>query len=73
MRQIKTVMDDGGVLKLNDVKYIQKLRKILISLGTLHKKGFFYMSDGDSNIMKVRKCALTVMREMRYAGNISKL
>lgn len=35
MRQIKIYMDDDGVRTMNDVKYIQDLRKNLISLGKI--------------------------------------
>ncbi|CAJ2662759.1 unnamed protein product [Trifolium pratense] len=71
--QIKIAMDDGGVRTLTDVRYIPELRKNLISLGTLQAHGYSYKSDGDRDILKVSKGALTVMRAKRTAGNIYKL
>jgi transposase InsO family protein len=71
--QVKIAMDDGGVRTLTDVRYIPELRKNLISLGTLQANGYSYRSDGDRDILKVSKGALTVMRAKRTAGNIYKL
>lgn len=72
MRQIKIVMDDSGVRTLNNVTYILKLRKNLISIGILHANNFFYKFDRDKYIMKVNKGALTVMRARNTCGNIYK-
>lgn len=58
---------------LSDVSYIPELRKSLIFLGTLLENGFFYRYDGDTDIMKVDKVELTMMRSRRTACNINKL
>lgn len=73
MGHIKIVMDEGGVRTMNNVKYIPELGKNLISLGTLHEYGFSYRFDGDRDIMKSNKGALTIMRAKRSGGNIYKL
>lgn len=73
MTQIKISMDDGGMWTLNEVRYITKLRKNLISLGTLQENGFSYRSEGDRGNMKVSKSALIMMRGNRVACNIYKL
>lgn len=57
---------------LDEVRYIPKLRKNLISLGTLQKNGFYYKFDGDTNIMKLSKGELIEMRAMMNTCNIHK-
>jgi hypothetical protein len=69
---VKIAMDDSGVQTLNDVRYIPELRKNLISLVTLQANGYSYSSDGDMDILKVSKGALTVMKAKSTAGNIYK-
>lgn len=54
---------------LNDIRFILKLKKNLISPVTLLTNGFSQKSDGDNDIIKVRKSALIMMR----ACNIYKL
>lgn len=66
-------MNDCGVQIMKDVSYIPKLRKNLISVGTLHANGFFYKSDGHMDIMKVGNEALIVMKVWRNACKIYKL
>ena len=58
---------------LNDARYIQELRKNLISLGILLVNGFSYNSDEDRDIMMVKKDALTMLRSKRTTSNINKL
>ena len=54
---------DGSTRVLTDVRYIPKLEKILISLGTLETKGFtIIMKNG---ILKVVSGALVVMKGIR--------
>ena len=68
---IKIRMHDGVVWTLCDVIYIPELKKNLISLDTLHAKGF-----GDKNgkdCIRVSKGALIVMKGIRSARNIHKL
>ena len=66
---------DGSTRVLTDVRYIPKLEKNLISLGTLESKGFtIIMQNG---ILKVVSRALVVMKGIRrnnlylYQGNTS--
>lgn len=66
-------MDDGGMRTLIDVRDILKKRKNLIFLGTLQADGFSYNSDGDKDIMKLKKGSLSLMRARRTIGNIYKL
>lgn len=68
IRQIKIVMDKGGMRTLNYFRYIIKLRKNLISLGTLHVNGFSYKFNGNREIMTIRKNTLTIMRAKRIVG-----
>ena len=55
MRQVQIAMDDGGVRMLCDVRHIPKLRKNLISLGTLQTNGFSYKTYRDRDTLKVCK------------------
>ena len=68
---IKIKMFDGVVRMLCDVRHIPDLRKNLISLGTLNYNGFSYKST--SGVMKVNKCAMTVMKRQKLIENIYKL
>ena len=55
--------NDGSTKVLTDVRYIPKLEKNLISLGTLESKGFtIFMQNG---ILKVFSRALVVMKGIR--------
>lgn len=58
---------------MNEIIYIPKLRKNLIFIGTLLTNGFSYRSDGDRDIMKVSKGALTVMGAKKTTSNMYKL
>ncbi|CAA0834067.1 Probable prolyl 4-hydroxylase 11 [Striga hermonthica] len=68
---VKIKMYDGTVRTLCDVRH--KLKKNLISLGTLHKNGFIPKADEDRETIKIVKGALTVIKERITAGNIYKL
>lgn len=57
---VKIKMHDGVVRKLENVRYIPKLRKNLISLGTLDKAGYRYSSK--EGRLKVIKGSLVVMK-----------
>lgn len=72
-RQIKIAKDDGCMRTLTDVKYIPKLRNNLISLSTLQESGLSYRSEGDRDILKVDKGALTLIRAKKTTSNIYKL
>ena len=54
---------DGSTRVLTDVRYIQKLEKNLISLGTLESKGFTIILQ--NGILKVVSGALVVMKGIR--------
>ena len=71
IRNIKIKMFDGVVRTLCDVRHVLDLRKNLISLGTLDCNGFSYKST--SEVMKVSKGAMTMMKWQKVAGNIYKL
>lgn len=58
--------------KLNDVKDISEFRKNLISLYIVLENSFSYKSNGDMDIVKASKGALTVMRTKKIACNIYK-
>lgn len=70
MGYIEITIDDRGALTFNDVRYIQKMRHKLISLGTLQANGFSYKSDGYRDILKVSKGELTMMRTNRIIQTI---
>lgn len=73
MGKIKIALDDEFLYTLSGVRYVPELRKNLISLGTLQANGYLFRSDGDKDIIRVNKGAITVMREGRTASNIYKL
>ena len=73
MGQVKIALDDGGVRTLSQVRYVPEVKKNLISLGTLQANGCSFKSNGNSDILRVSKGAMTVMRAKRTAGNIYKL
>ena len=66
---------DGSTRVLTDVRYIPKLEKNLISLGTLESKGFTIILQ--NGILKVVSGALVVMKGIRrnnlylYQGSIA--
>ncbi|KAL6205148.1 hypothetical protein ACLB2K_022411 [Fragaria x ananassa] len=64
-------MHDGVVRKLENVRYIPKLRKNLISLGTLDKAGYRYSSK--EGRLKVIKGSLIVMMGDIQPNNVYKL
>ena len=68
---IKIKMSDGVVRTVCDVRHVPDLRNNLISLGTLDCNGFSYKST--SEVMKVSKGAMTMMKWQKLAGNIYKL
>ncbi|CAA0835646.1 Uncharacterized mitochondrial protein AtMg00810 [Striga hermonthica] len=70
---VKIKMYDGTVRTLCDVRHIPKLKKNLISLGTLHRNGFIPKADEDRETIKIVNGALTVMKGRIAAGNIYKL
>ena len=57
---VKIRMHDGIVRVLDKVRHVPKLKKNLISLGTLDKAGYKYCSEG--GILKVIKGLLVMMR-----------
>lgn len=71
--KIKISLDDGGVRILSEVRYVLELRKNLISMGTLQENGYSLWSNGDRDIMRVRKGAMIVIMTRRNAGNVYKL
>ena len=66
-------MYDGTVRTLCDVRHILELKKILISLDTLHKNDFIPKADEDRETIRIVKGALTVMKGKITTGNIYKL
>jgi len=66
-------MYDGTVRTLCDVRHILELKKILISLDTLHKNDFIPKADEDRETIRIVKGCLTVMKEKITTGNIYKL
>ena len=60
-------MFDGVVRKLQGVRYVPKLKKNLISLGTLDAEGCNYMGQGGA--LKVSRGALVIMKAIRQ-GNL---
>lgn len=55
------------------MSYISKLRKNLISIGSLQENGFSYKFGIFRDILKVRTGVFSLMREIRTVGNICKL
>ncbi|XP_040372400.1 uncharacterized protein LOC112194950 [Rosa chinensis] len=68
---VKIRMHDGVVRTLENVRYIPKLRKNLISLGTLDKAGYRYRSEEER--LKVLKGSLVVMKGDIQPNNLYKL
>ncbi|KAL6210823.1 hypothetical protein ACLB2K_016055 [Fragaria x ananassa] len=68
---VKIKMHDGVVRKLENVRYIPKLRKNLISLGTLDKAGYRYSSK--EGRLKVIKGSLVMMKADIQPNNVYKL
>ena len=68
---IKIKMFDGVVTTLCDVRHIPELRKNLILLGALDSNKFCYKSE--SEVMKVSRGVMTVMKGKKIAGNIYRL
>ncbi|KAK3034871.1 hypothetical protein RJ639_033234 [Escallonia herrerae] len=60
---IQIRMHDGIVRTLTDVKHIPKLRKNLISLGTIDSNGCSYQATG--GVMRIMKGALVVMKGLK--------
>lgn len=57
---VRVRMFDGIVRTLTDVRHIPEMKKNLISLSTLNRKGLQYSAEG--GVLKVSSGALTVMR-----------
>ena len=57
---IRIKMFDGVVKTLCDVRHVPKVKKNLISLGTLDSNGYGYKSEG--GVMKVSKGVMVVMK-----------
>ncbi len=64
-------MFDGVVRTLEEVRYIQDMRKNLISLETLDSKDYSYKSE--NGIMKVSNGAMDVMKGQKISRNVYKL
>ena len=60
-------MFDGVVRKLQGVRYVPRLKKNLIFLGTLDAEGYSYMGQGKT--LKVSCGALVIMKAIRQ-GNL---
>ncbi|KAE8655753.1 Retrovirus-related Pol polyprotein from transposon TNT 1-94 [Hibiscus syriacus] len=71
--EVKIKMYNGYVRTLSGVRHIPYLKKNLISLGTLHKNCFIPKANEDREIIRIVKCALTVMKDKMTVGNIYKL
>ena len=71
MGNIRVKIFDGVIRTLCDVRLGPKLRKNLISLGTLEGSGFNYKYI--NGVMKVSKGVLTGMKGQKLARNIYKL
>ena len=65
---IRIKMFDRIVRTLGDVKHIPNLKMNLISLSTLDSKGYKYT--GEDGALKVRKCALIVMKGQKRTINL---
>ena len=59
-------MHDGIIRTLTDVKHVPKLKKILISLGTLDSNGCTYKVRG--KVLRISKGALVMMRGNKING-----
>ena len=65
---IRIKMFDRIVRTLGNVKHIPNLKMNLISLSTLDSKGYKYT--GEDGALKVRKCALIVMKGQKRTINL---
>ena len=68
---IRMKVFDGVVRMLCDVKHVPELTKNLILLGALDSNKFCYKSE--SEVMKVSRGVMTVMKGKKIAGNIYRL
>ena len=68
---IKIKMFDNVVRTLGEVRQVPKVKKNLISLGTLDSSGYCYKSE--NGLMKVSKRAMVVTKGQKVEGNIYKL
>jgi hypothetical protein len=68
---IRIKMFDGVVRTLCDVRHIPEVENNMISLGTLDSNDYGYKSE--SEVMKVTKGAMVVMKEQKSSKNIYKL
>ena len=59
-------MHDGIIRTLTDVKHVPKLKKILISLGTLDSNRWTYKVRG--KVLRISKDALVVMKGKKING-----
>jgi hypothetical protein len=54
MGDIKIKTEEGDELVLQDVRYVSRARRNLISLGELHGNGYVYRVDRDRGIVRIR-------------------
>ena len=73
MGDIKIKTQDGDELVLQDVRYVPRARRNLISLGELHGKGYVYRVDRDKLTMRVKKNKELVMKGRRTRNNLYKV
>ena len=63
---IRIKMYDGFIRTLTDVRHVPKLKKNLISLGTLDSNGCTYKAEG--GVLRISKGALVVMKGKKING-----
>ena len=63
---IRIKMYDGFIRTLIDVRHVPKLKKNLISLGTLDSNGCTYKAEG--GVLRISKGALVVMKGKKING-----
>jgi hypothetical protein len=73
MRDIKIKTKGGDELVLQDVRYVPKARRNLISLGELHGNGYVYRVDRDKLTMRVKKDKKLVLKSRRTKNNLYKV
>lgn len=73
MGDIKIKSKDGGEMVLQDVRYVPRARKNLISLGELHSNGYIYRVDRDKLHMRVKKNKELVLKARRTRNNLYKV
>jgi hypothetical protein len=73
MGDIKIKTEAGDEVMLQDVRYMPRARRNLISLGELHGKGYLYYGDRDNSIMKVKANKKLVMKGKRTSNNLYKV